>query len=50
LAARSEAGVADAKRLRQELRDIGFYISDWQYGLDPAGFDALVNAGTIRVG
>ena len=40
------------KRLRQQIRDLGFYISDFSRpdsGFTPADFDALVAQGTIRI-
>ncbi len=49
LAERFRVDLEEAKRVRQELRDRQFYISDWEYGLLPSGFDALVNSGTIRI-
>jgi len=49
LAARLRVDLPEAKRLRHELRTIGFYISDWEYGLQPSGFDALVDRGAIQI-
>lgn len=42
----------DQKRLRQEIRDLGFYISDWSRprdGFRPEDFDNLVRSGRVRV-
>jgi hypothetical protein len=43
---------AQQKILRQKIRDIGFYISDFggpADGFTPDSFDELVRAGTIRI-
>lgn len=46
---RATAERAEQKRLRDELRAIGFYISDWSRpGMDPSDFDALVRSGKIK--
>jgi hypothetical protein len=49
LAERLRVDLAEAKRIRHELRASRFYISDWESGLLPSGFDALVNSGAIRI-
>jgi hypothetical protein len=37
------------KQVRDGLRAVGFYISDWDIGLTPEGFDRLVREGRIAV-
>ncbi len=47
---RATADRADQKRLRDELRAIGFYISDWSGpGFAPSDFDELVRSGQIKI-
>lgn len=46
------AGRDVQKRLRNEIREIGFYISDWSSesaGFTATDFDALVSSGQIEV-
>jgi hypothetical protein len=51
----SELRVAERdrqKRIRDEIRHIGFYISDWERdatGFTVADFDDLVSRGLIRI-
>lgn len=46
---RAIADRAEQKRLRDELRAIAFYISDWSGpGFAPSDFDALVRSGQIK--
>jgi hypothetical protein len=41
---------SEQKRLRDGLRAIGFYISDWSGpGLGPSDFDALARSGQIKI-
>lgn len=50
LAARSRVGRAEQKRLRDELRALRFFISDWGGpGFTAVEFDALVRSGHITV-
>lgn len=40
------------KALRQQIRDLGFFISDFSHSADgftPEDFDDLVSAGTIDI-
>ena len=39
----------EQKRLRGRLRAVGFRISDFEVGLTPAGFDALVARGVVSI-
>ena len=46
------SGRADQKVLRQRIRDLGFFISDFSRppsGFGPEDFRALVRSGTIKV-
>jgi hypothetical protein len=50
LDARGHAERAEQKQLRDQLRGIGFYISDWGGpGLDRADFDQLIAHGAITL-
>lgn len=50
LCQRAAAERTEQKRLRDKLRAIGFYISDWsRSGLTPSDFDALVHSGQIKI-
>jgi hypothetical protein len=43
---------ARQKRLRDEIRGIGFYISDWERdatGFTVSDFDELVDQGRVRI-
>jgi hypothetical protein len=47
---RATAERAQQKRLRDELRAIGFYISDWSGpGFTPSDFDELIRTGGIMI-
>lgn len=50
LSARLGADPDEQKRLRRQLRALDFRISDFEVGLTPTGFDALVRSGVITVG
>ena len=39
----------EQKRVRDQLRDTGFYISDWASGLTPEGSDRLARECRITV-
>ena len=46
------ASSEDQKRIRDEIRAIGFYISDFRSsskGFGPEDFDALVRSGQIAI-
>ena len=46
---RSGLDLQGQKRCREELRALGFYISDWSSsGLTSGGFRRLVAAGSIK--
>jgi len=50
LARRLRESREDQKRTREELRDEQrFWISEFERGLTPAGFDRLVTEGRIRI-
>lgn len=50
LVARGQAGRSEQKRLRDELRSIGFHINDWgAAGFTAVEFDALVRSGRITI-
>jgi hypothetical protein len=41
------------KALRQQIRDLGFYITDWERpgtGFTVDDFDGLVRSGRVRIG
>jgi hypothetical protein len=40
---------ARQKRLRDKIRDLGFYISDFGTAFRPEDFDQLIEQGTIRI-
>ena len=37
------------KRVRHDIRAMGFYISDWHYKLTPEEFDRLIDQGFIEI-
>ncbi|MBU8934894.1 MAG: hypothetical protein KOO62_12985 [candidate division Zixibacteria bacterium] len=52
LSKKERAQKSDRKRIRDELRSIGFYITDWdqtQRGFGRADFDTLVQIGQVRI-
>ena len=50
LAHRLRVDRPEQKRDRDELRETHeFWISDFERGLTPAGFDQLVNEGRLRI-
>ncbi len=49
---KTSAGRTEQKRIRDAMRAMGFYISDFQIthrGFDAADFDGLLARGEIRV-
>ncbi len=44
------AGSGEKKPIRDKMRDMGFYISDFRNSMDSADFEQLLTNGEIKIG